>query len=375
MMGITAITLTKAAPRLGEGITADHVEALLKELPIDGTPRAVTLDLCPCRHVGPGAGWRLGNAISAWAAAGEVKVRVPDPGDFSGSWFLNFTRSGLGLALARHAEEIKSPVGDVSRALREYYAERGRLNSENYAVELDLVQSPLGIGIDAFAHEAKKLTPFVHLDLESLNRVTRQGFLEACFEAIENVGDHSFRSPWHEVARPLSYFSLSFHKTIASGNAPGAIPRGYLERVPEQVPGNRDRLGYVELIVTDNGCGIAQRHSLNPDIHAGPIEEEDRVLIAAFKKGETVKLRAGDSFVRGKSGYGFSYIVRGLRRLRAYATIRTGRRVAILDGSLPAEDAVWKLDGEPLAAIPGTTLQMLFPVMSSQLNLPLADES
>jgi hypothetical protein len=367
--------MTRVTHVFDDVVTADSVEQLLAEIPADQTPREVTLDLRPCRHLSPGAGWRLGNAMSNWSAAGEVSVLIPEPDDFSGSWFLNFTRSGLGLALACHADRIESDQGDVGRVLRDYYAERGDSSGENYAVSVDLAHSRLAVSIDAFDKEIKRLASHVRLDFKALDRASRQALREVCFEAIENVGDHAFRSPWSGAMTPFSYFSLRYHKKIDSINVPGAALNKYLERLPGILPSDRDWTGFVELVVTDNGNGIAQRQSQNPDIYEGPIENEDLALREAFAATGSVKLRASDSFIRGEPGFGFSYIARGLQRLYAYAMLRTGRRLAVLDGSLPTKDPGWAMAGEALPQMPGTTLQILFPLLSAQLHLPRPSES
>jgi hypothetical protein len=313
--------------------------------------------------------------MSGWAADGELTVLVPEPGDFSDQWFLSFTRSGLGLALACHADRIETSEGDIHQRVSQYYAERGNTGNENYAVEVDLVQTPLAISIDAFDRGIEKLASYVRLDFKGLDRVAQQALREACFEAIENVGDHAFRAPWPEKAVPFSYFSLRYHKNMGSANVPGAELHGYLERIPKLVPEDRDQLGFIEVVVTDNGNGIARRHRLDLDLCEGSIEDEDAALAEAFEATGSVKLKAGDSFVRGEPGFGFSYISRGLQRLNAYAILRTGRRVAVLDGSFPAPNPGWIVADEQLAMIPGTTFQMYFPLISPQLHLPRPNDS
>jgi hypothetical protein len=361
-------TLTRCQVKFGAALTAGRVESLLSEIPVDDTPRSVELDFSDCDLLAPGAGWRLGNAMSRWGRTGRVRATVPDPGDFSGHWFLAFTRSGLGLALACFADEIRlGDDTDVGDRVRRYYADAGSRSNTNYAVATELPDSTLVEDIDALDEELRRMAVLVGLDFQDLERVARDALREACFEAAENVLDHAFRSPEEpQIDRCLSYLSFGYHRKVNTARFAGEEFRRYLSDLPESLPKDREQRGFVEVVVVDSGCGLAARQSQDPDVYRGKIGLEVAAMEEALDTGGTVKLRVDDSFIRGEPGYGYGYIVEGLRRLNAYAILRTGRCSVTLDAT--GHDAGWRVDA-PLDYLPGTALHLIFPLISNQLHM------
>jgi len=365
-------TLSHREIDLGSAVSVAKVEAVLRDHPADQTPRAVDIDLSRCRLLPPGAGWRLGNAMSRWAEHGQVAVTVPEPGDFSGEWFKTMTRSGVGLALGRFAREVKTTSGaDITALVRDYYEDAGSRSSTNYAVVVDLSETSLVEGLDAFTERLGQMAARVGLDYGTLGSAARAALRQACFEGVENVLDHAFRSPYDPVDRPmLSYFSLGFHRQVDRNRAPGDEFVSYLKQLTSRLPTDRPQRGFVEVVVLDTGVGLAARQSQDEQIYDGPLATEVEYTRAALATAGTVKLEVGDSFVRGEPGLGYSYILEGLRGLVAFATLRTGRCLITLDASAPGGAASWQLTDQQLGYLPGTALHIVFPLISDQLQMP-----
>lgn len=361
-------TLIPCQVNLGSVATVAKVEQLLIDHPADETPRFVELDLSSCRLLPPGAGWRLGNAMSRWASAGRVSVTVGDPGDFSGAWFLTITRSGLGMALALFATEIKLADGtDITAQVREYYEGPGRAASNNFVAEFDLPDTTLVESIDAFHEHLRQMAEIVGLDYEGLADKPQAALRETCFEAIENVLDHAFRSPYEiHIDDTLSYLGLGIHKKVDVNRALGEEFARYVDKLPGRLPVDREHLGFVEVVVVDSGVGMAARQSQNADIYTGDFDAEVGALRTALTAGGTIKLKVGDSFLRGEPGFGFTYIAEGLGSLLAFAVLRTGRSLMTLDAT--DEDKSWRLSEQPLGYVPGTAFHLVFPRISDQLQ-------
>lgn len=122
------------------------------------------------------------------------------------------------------------------------------------------------------------------------------------FEAIQNVYDHSARKP--RLDRNIkSHFRIWKEKNNL-----------FME-------------------ISDCGIGMAARHTLNPLIYQGSLEEEKMVIRECLKSRGSSKLRSSDCRIRGTPGYGFTYILDAINRLGANATLTTGR----LSGKLSDE--------------------------------------
>jgi hypothetical protein len=278
----------------GPSIDVERVEQLLERVPpAEDDTTAWELDLSECRNVQPGAGYRLGNAMRRWAR-GELSVVVPDPADFSGQWFTIFTRSGIGLALAAYASSVRTPERDITEAVRGYYAEKGNVSGENYGVQADLAITGLTTDIDRFAALFNDLAKRVRLEAGDLSARQRSALMTLAHEAALNVAEHAFASPWAEESRGVSYISLRYYKTLsAAGGARGGL-RDYLRRAAHTIVGRKqDLLGWVEMVVCDDGVGIAARQRQSLDIYSEPIEAEDGALDEALNSDASIKPRGG----------------------------------------------------------------------------------
>ena len=98
-------------------------------------------------------------------------------------------------------------------------------------------------------------------------------------------------------------------------------------------------------------------------------EAEENAVRDALTARSSVKLRAHDARVRGTPGQGYTYIDSSLRALRALAVLRTGRLLAVLDGTDDACEGFKLVPGE-LGYMPGTTLDVLIPILKEGDSQP-----
>lgn len=286
-----------------------------------------SLDMSAVRHVQPGVGYRLGNALSRWSR-GEVAVLVPDPRDFSGAWFQTFTRSGIGLALARHVTSVRAADDDITERVRAYYAAKGAVSSTNYAVETDIEDGGLTAEIDDFAATFLSLARLVRLDSSVLSQHGRRALVTLVSEATLNVVDHAYKEPWEYADAALSFLSLRYYERVHAQDGEMGLA-AYLERAGQALAeADEVPLGWVEIVVCDDGVGIAARQSGNSDVSDEPPAREQNALSGALTAGQSIKLVARDAVTIGEPGYGFTLIAGALKELKGYAALRTGRLLA-----------------------------------------------
>jgi hypothetical protein len=87
----------------------------------------------------------------------------------------------------------------------------------------------------------------------------------------------------------------------------------------------------------------------------------------------SVKIRAQDTTIRGDPGYGTVYMMSALRTLSAYATLRTGRLLAVFDGT--SDQDAFRFAPDAFAYMPGTMLEIVFPRTTRQLSFGDAQQA
>lgn len=362
--------LKKSEHAFRSSIGVDDVEELLAQgTGDDDAARAWRLDLSKVRNVQPGAGYRLGNALRRWSA-GELVAVVPETDGFSGDWFLTFTRSGIGLSLARHADRILAGSRDVTDEVRDYYASKGNASATNYGVRIQLEIGALTPDIDRFAGEFLLLGASVRLSVAGLSRTSLQALIVMAFEAVTNVVDHAYEEPWDATRGGLSYLSLRYYEELSAKRGEHVGLQGYITRAKAAAEAAHQEIaGWIELVVCDDGVGIAARQTRNADVYRDAPQVEEQALRDALSTRESIKLLTRDAVTIGEPGYGYTLISDGLARLGAHAALRTGRRLAELDGTLSVANA-FRLRDDVLGWMPGTALHVVFPLRDPQLHIP-----
>jgi hypothetical protein len=358
----------------GKGINIDHAERVIAQAAQElGALRPIRLDFSASLHIDAGVGWRIAGILRPFGERHLITAIVPpikDKKDFQNNWFRPFTRTGLGHALAIYATEIISNGINVTEMVREFYRESGVVSRINFASISDLT-SPSAIdteNYDSFVTQFRKLLYAIGLDSDTARLDSLSAISKLCFESIQNIRDHADRAPLPQNTKISSRFSLSYFKELSVAGLQGDF-RGFVERTRAAEGEGTSEGGFVEAVVTDDGVGIAARHGLSGDVYEKSSDKERALLQSALMAGESVKLLAGDSTVRGDPGYGFSYIADNLKALRAYATLRTGRLAAVFDSTAQSSSA-FALLPDDLGRIHGTTLHIVFPKPSLQLRLP-----
>lgn len=359
--------------RFGPGINLTHAENVVAELGNESIPqKMVQLDFGKCRHIDVGAGWRVGNSLRRYAQALLLDVILPDVSsekDFSGRWFLAFTRSGLGISIAKHAPLIRSSQQEVTELVRSYYQSRLQEVWTNLVIVQSLEQ---GLAIDvnnfnSFLIQFHRWLPVVNVPEGTFEEKDIHSLAQLCFEAIQNVYDHANRTPLPSKTEILSYFSLRYHKMINRPITPSGDFTSYIERLRNLDQG-RYSGRFLEIVTNDDGVGISARQSQTLDVYWSEPHEEGEALKDALASGSSIKLKTKDTIIRGDPGYGFTHIQDSLRQLHAYAALRTGRRLAVFDGTLPSANG-FELTPDILGYMPGTALHIVLPIPSRQLGL------
>ena len=332
----------------------------------------ITLDFSECRGIDIGAGSRLANAMRRHAQKGLIIAIVPGVSskkDFAGEWFLVFTRSGVGQAIAQYAKTICSSGKDVTDVVKQYYESQSDLQVSNNLVTLRNIHHGKSINLDNYDSFLKTFTGW----LDGVNKTVQQFVIEVdknlspvgelCFEASQNTFDHASKTPLPAGIEIASEFSIRYYKSIATPKF-GPLT-GYLKRLRR----HRDTFGedpsFIEVVVRDDGVGIAPRQSQDAGICSGAISAEEKAVSLSLAAGGTIKLRTADAVVRGDPGYGYTKIQDGIEKLSAYASLRTGRLLAHFDGLVKIRrEFVFSSGrhGQSFAYLPGTILQVVIPL-------------
>jgi hypothetical protein len=346
----------------GPGISPEHAEQFVSDLgKVRNVSQRVTVVFNDYSYFNPGVGWRLGNAMRRFSGS-LLEVVVPPFLDGHGDWFRVFTRSCLGDAIAKHAGRVMSSGVDITGIIRDYYAKHSVRESQNSVVIGSLHE---GVNIDPdredlFRKQFLKSLRYVNVKPSCFNQDRLHDLLKLVFEAVQNVYDHSKRKPLPEHTPLLSYMQLSYYKSISKNHSDstGKI-KSYVERLNCSSPNLGG--GFVQICINDDGVGIAGRQAQDLDIYWGSVATETTAIYEALTSRSSVKLRAQDSRVRGTPGQGYTYIDTAIRSLRAFSTLRTGRTMAILDGTDNNAAGFELLAGE-FGYMPGTSLDVLIPI-------------
>ncbi len=343
------------------GISPEKAERVITALGEEELPsRRVVLRFEGYPYVNAGVGWRIGNSLRRYC--GELlEVGVPPLG---GDWFRTFTRSCLGDAIAAYAGTISCNGANVTADIKDYYADKTVRCDQNAVVMGELSR---GLSVnpeqeDQFRKQFLGFFRYIGRDIRPalFDRDRLQDVVKLTFEAIQNVYDHAGRKPLPEGTRMMSYFLLGYYKTIEGQPDPTGRMQGYGKRLVDLT--KRTRTDFVQVCVNDDGVGIAARQAQDPSIYWGPKEYEEKAVVDALTARSSVKLRAQDSRVRGTPGQGYTYIESGLRALHAFAVLRTGRLLAVLDGTDDASEGFTLVPGD-FGYVPGTTLELLIPIL------------
>jgi hypothetical protein len=363
-------TLLRRSHHFRHSVGLGEVERCLLDWNAEEDSEAETeLDLSLLRNVESGAGVRLTNAMRRWSAGRLVVVLAPDVDLHSSEWFRLFTRSGIGWALATHATLIRSGEREFSEEIRSYYATLGSTEANNCLMYRGLESGAMAPNQDRFiASLFASMREHVSRAEKWIEIEDRRSIARLAYEAIANVIDHAFGSPWQAGAEQLSYLSVRWYQTISASSDDLGGLYSYRQSHCRSLDPGEEISGWLEIVVADDGVGIAARHHQISEkaIYAGPIAIEDAALSEALKSSATVKLRALDAQLRGEPGYGTTIMAECLKRAGAYAALRTGRRLVEYD---PWRHGQFELHDAELGWMPGTAVQVLLPVLNPQLRL------
>src|ERR1051326_2002324 len=193
----------------GHGLNLERAEAFVESLGRDSELAGqIQIDLGACRHVDIGAGWRLGNALRRTKNNCHLTFLVPPIKDFSGLWFQNFTRSGLGLAIATYADSVFSGAQNITSDLRKYYSSPKVIDEPVAGLQEFLWAAPNFCMVTSL-HEGvldpnesgefylllHKLLRYVSFDVDVYPEDDLKCLIDMLFQSVQNVYDHAARRP------------------------------------------------------------------------------------------------------------------------------------------------------------------------------------
>ena len=361
----------------GKAINPQHAEDAVAQLggPDDSLQMA-RIDFSACQHIDATVGWRLGNAMRRHADASLLEVVLPDWDetdwrDTGQLWFRYFTRTGLGQAIAHHCDQVFRGEENVSERLREFYGGIGSEPRQNHFFSPGIRQRrPFNVDdFDDFLSHFGSAVQFVPLRGRTFTSEFLPQLGSLVFEAVQNVWDHSCGQPLPRDTRVFDYLCVNFFKTVSAAPDPSGRFAEFVKQVNSEFSASDKLLGYVEVIVNDDGVGIAARQSLDQAIYwDDDPSREEHALLESLQRGKSVKFRSQDCPIRHDPGFGIAKIVNSLRDLRAFAVLRTGRRIAIHD-SYDSTSDTFVLTNDILGYLPGTTLDVIVPMPDPQRRL------
>lgn len=329
------------------------------------------LDFSRSERIGPGAGSRIGNALRRYGDEGLLSVQLPTKfRDYliSKTATSSLMRSPIGHSISRYATKIQCDGQDILLDVRAHYEKEKIVVDKNFVFVRDLHFGTINVDdVNNFISMFVKWLPLVNIAREEMGRQDLASLCELCFEGIQNVYDHSVRSPFPKERAALTYFSMRYHSRIVG--APAGPLTGYLKRLRGISALNNMLAGFLEIVISDDGNGIPARQSQNSNIYWDlPLKQED-AFKKAMESGGSVKLAAKDAPIRGGiAGMGYDKIASALKNLNAYAAVRTGKLLASCDGTAVHRQSFRLFDaqGGSHGYMPGTLLEILVPIRSAK---------
>jgi hypothetical protein len=162
--------------------------------------------------------------------------------------------------------------------------------------------------------------------------------------------------------------SIRWYRTVSARNDQLGGLHSYIAAHHEGSGPTNVIAGWMEIVVADDGVGIAARHAQTDEsvMYSGATSDEDEALHDALESSATVKLRTLDAQLRGEPGFGTAIMADSLKTIKAYAALRTGRRLIEFD---PWRHEQFELHDAEFGWLPGTAVQVLLPVLDRQLRL------
>ncbi len=184
----------------------------------------------------------------------------------------------------------------------------------------------------------------------------RQSITQISYHAVQNVYDHAYQKPFGDYEQAFSHLTVHVRDTLPTDRVDSHFPQ-YAETITSN-PG----VAFLDITISDDGIGIPARHAQDEDIYWGDECAEQDALARALEPHDSVKMLTFDAAIRNAPGFGLHHIVRHAANIDAYVTLRTGRFMATLNGTL--EDA-FVIHPEIRGYVPGTMLNVLVPLSTA----------
>lgn len=350
-----------------EVVWPEYAENIAASLISKATPGGhIRIDFSRTRDFQPAAVPRLGNALRHISSKGtKITVVVPSSRGSDEPQLDGLLESGIGKQVAVHASVIRTRHHQIKRAfkkaLKSSGPERDRLRVEHLPQWDAAASRSIGEVTAAISDFCKE-----HFESSGGETDVVEGVSRLVAESVWNVIDHSARDPLDSNQQVSSWLSLSQVadrelSLIAAGfvNEDPATRYFATMRTWEPLPSH-----FLQIMINDDGVGIAARQRLTAEIYTKSSTAEREALAEALEAGGSVKLRARDCYVDKQPGYGSTHVANAIVALYGYASIRSGRLLAYLDGSSAEkhESDEFVLEPSDRSYLPGTTIHIVVPI-------------
>ena len=357
--------------RLVDRLTVERSEAIVSALSVRAPGDRVVVDCAADVSVQPGAGSRIGNALRRFSRPhGKLTIVVPR------NWSTLLGRTNLGYVFAERAASVRLREAAITKKFRQAFSAIVTDNPTRHFAGALLDRGRLPLDDEAFTAVFLSWSPIAELPGRTLATNDLATVAKLVLEATQNVRDHAAKSPLAASVAVLGYCVVEYRNRdeVRFGEDGTEELSTYLEAWSGRQEIGEDLIGFLVIVVNDDGVGIAARQAQDIDIYAGEIEEELAAFGKALESGSSIKLTTNDAPVRGNPGYGYTHITGALRSLKAFASLRTGRIAASFDGLAASDaaeprEAAFDVSSVARSYMPGTALEVFVPVVHSQPSL------
>ncbi len=338
----------------------------------------LVLDLKKTKYLEPVVGSILGNTLRRYADKKLLKVILPkvNKNNYKNILSSNYIKSNLLQSILLHTDQIYNNNNeninkDIQEILDDFYNSKHKPRKQYISIA-DIHSNNLHFydSYDLFYEmfSTKLKTLFGSKKINSLKSM--DGVFSVCYEASQNIVDHANKLPFDDKKILNSYLTISYHNKLIAKHYKLAA---YLKSLGKEFSVDGSTISFIEIIINDDGLGIAARQSLDANIYWRNHSKEKAIIEKAFSAGGTVKFGVNDSNLRHDPGFGFAKICQKLESLKAYATIRTGRSLYVLNSfsRFTKNEFIFtnKKNNTEYGYVPGTLIHILVPITEPQIPL------
>jgi hypothetical protein len=351
----------RAVLRLDEYAPPMRLEQLVGNLAAGRGKSTLTVDLARFRECGFGASTLFGASLQR--RAGDACIVKIGPARNESEYWIDLMSSGM-LHLAAPFARIRSSVGSQEP----YILSSDPLNRDfvvrGVAKVIPNLQSRRAyLAYDAYETETETEEWLKQLALDTTTNTEkiRGELANLIWEAIWNVIEHAASPPHTEPQNVRGIASLrrfEIEKLLGRlGPEPDQITEYWRTFLQDSQEAACQEI--LQVVVSDNGNGIARRHGGWSNTTGFTVADEREKVRHALIRGQTSKTTADLQGATRVPGFGLNNLSKALENVNGACSIRTGRIGCLARSDTEGQFQV--LDGEFSDAV-GTTLCLAIPL-------------